>query len=266
MSEPVSARTPRDNFIRATVHDDAFNVRAAAEDDPDSRSVLYGHFARFNEWTEIDSFFEGHFMERFAPGAFKKTIDEGRGKIRMLFQHGRDPEIGDRPIGEITELREDDLGAYYEARLLDGLPTLIVEGLRAGLYGASMRFKSMRERENQDPERSEMNPDGILERTVVEARVPEFGPVTFPQYANASAGLRSLTDEFVFEWIKREPARARELIGSVDIAPVTADPDPDIALAPSPEAAAVKAPPDVERRDHTTYLYGMGKERPAWRL
>jgi hypothetical protein len=31
--------------------------------------TLVGHFASFNEWTEIRSTVEGHFMERIAPGA-----------------------------------------------------------------------------------------------------------------------------------------------------------------------------------------------------
>jgi hypothetical protein len=54
-----------------------------------SEPTLFGHFAVFNEWTEIDSMFEGHFLERIAPGAFKKTFREQQQKV--LFQHGQDP-------------------------------------------------------------------------------------------------------------------------------------------------------------------------------
>ena len=36
--------------------------------------TLHGHFAVFNEWTEINSLMEGNFLERIAPGAFKKTM------------------------------------------------------------------------------------------------------------------------------------------------------------------------------------------------
>jgi phage head maturation protease len=49
----------------------------------------------------------------------------------------------------------------------------------------------------QRPKKTDWNPRGIPERTVQEARVMEFGPVTFPAYAGATAGLRSMTDEFL---------------------------------------------------------------------
>jgi phage head maturation protease len=55
-------------------------------------------------------------MERFAPGAWKKTIGESRSKILALFQHGHDPQIGDKPLGPIVRLEEGDRGGYGEAR------------------------------------------------------------------------------------------------------------------------------------------------------
>jgi phage head maturation protease len=39
--------------------------------------TVSGHFAVFNRWTEIDSLFEGQFMERFAPGSFFPHTDRG---------------------------------------------------------------------------------------------------------------------------------------------------------------------------------------------
>ena len=62
---------------------------------------LVGHFARFGEWAEIHSIHEGHFLERLSPGAFRKTIAENRGRIRALFQHGKDPVVADKPLGPI---------------------------------------------------------------------------------------------------------------------------------------------------------------------
>jgi phage head maturation protease len=44
---------------------------------------------------------------------------------------------------------------------------------------------------------STYNPKGLPERTITEARVFEFGPVTYPAYAGASAGIRSLTDWYL---------------------------------------------------------------------
>jgi HK97 family phage prohead protease len=164
---------PRENLIRAVMP--AVEFRDTTEDD--NGPTLYGYFSRSNEWTEIASAWEGNFMERFAPGAHKKTLREGRDRLRVLFQHGQDPEVGDKPIAEIRDVYEDDQGAFYEARLFDGLPPLILEGLRAGQYGASFRFSVVREQWDEDPGASDHNPKGLPERTVKESRDAEFGPV-----------------------------------------------------------------------------------------
>jgi HK97 family phage prohead protease len=199
---------PRENLIRAVMP--GVEYRDSSADDTDG-PTLFGHFARYNEWTEIREF-GGHFMERFAPGAFKKTLREQRDRLRVLFQHGQDPDIGDKPIAELRDVGEDDEGAFYEARLFDGLPALVMDGLRAGQYGASHRFSVVREREDTRPARSEHNPDGIPERTVTEARLFEFGPVTFPAYAGATAGVRSLTDEFLLSAVRSNPDAVREML------------------------------------------------------
>ena len=158
--------------------------------------TLFGHFATFNSWTEVDSWREGHFLEKIAPGAFTRTFQENFKGIRVLLSHGFDPVVGDKPIAAIQALREDAVGAAYEARLLDGVPELVVSGLSAGLYGASFRFRVLREQFDQAPAPSDYNPGALPERTVLEARVVEFGPVAFPQYKDATAGLRSQFDEW----------------------------------------------------------------------
>jgi HK97 family phage prohead protease len=157
--------------------------------------VMTINFARFNEWTRIDSMFEGTFMERIAPGAFSKTIRESQPKV--LFQHGRDPQIGDKPLGTITDIREEADGAWADVELLDASYVRdIAAGLKAAAYGASFAFQVVREDVNQKPGRSKDNADGIPEKTVRELRMREFGPVTFPAYEGTSAGIRSrsLTD------------------------------------------------------------------------
>jgi HK97 family phage major capsid protein/HK97 family phage prohead protease len=217
---PPDGRPPRDNLVRALSQSPEL-FRAAASDDSDDTKkmpVMRGHFAVFNEWTEINSFWEGEFLERISPGAFKKTFKENRDSMRVLFQHGQDFQVGDKPLGPIAELREDSDGAYYEVPLLDTSYTRdILPGLEAGLYGASFRFRVMKEELVQNPKASSDNPRGIPERTIKEAQVMEFGPVTFPAYPAATAGVRSssvrsLTDAYVVGQMTRDPERLREIL------------------------------------------------------
>lgn len=193
---------PSDNLVRVTV---------AAVDDPASLGlreagdaagpVMFGHFTPFDRWTEIDSFFEGNFMERTVKGAFKRTFKNNRDQMRALFQHGRDPGVHMKPLGSIGVLREEDFGPYYEVPLLDAryVTDDVLPGLRANLYGASYKFRVVHEEVRDDPGVSDYNPKGLPERTIREAQVFEFGPVTFPAYADATAGVRSGTDEYFLD-------------------------------------------------------------------
>jgi hypothetical protein len=116
-----------------------------------------------------------------------------------------------------------------------------------------------------EPAPGDHNPKGLPERSIKEVRLFEYGPVTFPAYANTTPGLRSLTDNFVFDWLAREPERARELVGATDLsraalaareedAPSTTDAAPD---------EGTSAP---ERRDTGRYGLTTHDQRPTWAL
>lgn len=180
-------------------------VRTRAEtnddgEDAPSRPTLFGVFARFDEWNEIRSPIEGHFLERVAPGAFDETFAEygpqGRGWIRAIFDHGHDPHIGMKPIGVPTVLEARAEGAYYEVPLFDSVPALLVDGLRSGAYGASYRFNVARDDElvDLDPDPSEHNPRGIPEVTIQRATIKEIGPTALGADPFATAGVRSDTE------------------------------------------------------------------------
>jgi HK97 family phage prohead protease len=159
-------------------------------------TTMSGHFAVFHTFTEIDSPQEGHFLEKIAPGAFARTFAESRDRIRVLFEHGHDAACGDRPLGVIKQLAEDKRGAAYKVQLLDDASYVadLVPGLRAGLFGASFRFKTIRERFDPRPKRSSWNEHGIPERTLTEVDVREFGPCTFGAYDGATSAVRSSGD------------------------------------------------------------------------
>lgn len=170
-----------------------------SDDPPDGYlGTLTGHFAVFNEWTQIDSVYEGRFLERMAPGAFTKTIGERRDHIKVLYDHGQNARVGNMPLGPIVELREDDRGVFYEVLLADtSYNRDLLPLLRDGLLGASFRFRVINDDWDDTPKRGGHNPQGLPERTVREVALAEFGPVTFPAYDGATAGVRSGTDTFL---------------------------------------------------------------------
>jgi HK97 family phage prohead protease len=199
---------PRDDLVRTT---STFELKRSEGSD---MPILSGTAAVFGEWTEIRSNYEGHFFERFMPGSFKKTISENRSKIRCLFHHGQDPSIGFKPLGPITRLAEENGGLRYDVQLLDtDYNRQLIPGLEAGLYGSSFRFGVVQKNDVRTPERSAWNPKRILQRTITDAYLRELGPTPLPAYAGTSAGVRSLTDEFVLARFPTEEL-LRRLLGT----------------------------------------------------
>jgi Caudovirus prohead serine protease len=151
---------------------------------------LYGHFARWGEWTEIDSAYEALHGKRRPRGV--RALDARAARPDQGSLSARPGQFrGDKPLGPIRELREDRQGAYYEVPLLNASYVAdIAAGVEEGLYGASFRFRVMREEFVENPARSDRNPGRLPERTLREVELYEFGPVTFPAYDGATAGLR----------------------------------------------------------------------------
>ena len=197
-NEPGRAKTPpNDNLVRSRMGDDVVQLRDSGVDG----RTLFGHFAVFNQWAEIDSTREGHFLEQIAPGAFTRSFTDNRYRIKVLYDHGKDPQLGNKPLGKLQELREDDEGGYYEVELIDTPynDEFVIPAARAGLLGASFRFSvpSDGAKWTMRPKRSDYNPSGLPERTINDTDVFELGPVTWPAYEGATAGVRSGTDEFI---------------------------------------------------------------------
>jgi HK97 family phage major capsid protein len=199
-------------------------------------------------WAEIESVAEGHFMERFAPGAFRKTFTENRDNIKVLFQHGRDNSVGQQPIAVLEDVGEDAEGAYYRAELLDGVPPLILDGLRRGVYGSSHTFRVVREDWEPKPKGGAHNPKKLPERIVREALVWEFGPVTWPSYAGQTLA-RSMSDEFSLATLTDDPDHLRNLVNYIDPdAPsVGAEAEPH----PEPERRETVATPTIPKKEPT---------------
>lgn len=207
---PVTLRPDMRKAISDDLADTAAEAaqRANPTGGPDVMTV---EFSAFDTWYPIDSYWEGRFLERTAPGSFAKTISERSGQVKVLFNHGMEASTGDMILGAISLLEERAGGPYAEVPLLDGVPELIVSGLRAGVYGSSFMFEVVRDEWNETPTRSEFNPEGVPERTIREVRLLEFGPVTWPANPAASAGLRSDTDRYAERLRDRAPERFEAL-------------------------------------------------------
>jgi hypothetical protein len=159
--------------------------------------TLTGRFSEFGRWYRVSSKMEGDFLERVSRGATVDTIRDNKDSMRVLFDHGMDAQIGNKVLGPIASLAERSDGPHYEVPLFDtSYNRDLLPGLKAGVYGASMRMRVTGDEWDDHPERSDGNPDGIPERTITAMKVFEFGPVTFPANPGASAGVRSGTDDF----------------------------------------------------------------------
>ena len=168
---------PRDDLVRMVDF-----TRAEASEDG---NTLVGYASVFNEWTDIDSW-EGRFRERIAPTAFDRTIRESGNKVKVLFNHGFDPQIGDKPLGRPRVMEPRGKGLWTETPLDDtsynrDLKALLNSG---ALDGMSFRFSVVSDHWTEGD-------DGVEERTINEVKLFEFGPVTFPAYEATTAGVRN---------------------------------------------------------------------------
>ena len=222
---------PRENLVRMLMGD---SLRAELDGDhSDGRlGTLYGRLMNFNQWAEVNSTIEGHFMEITRSGAATKTFAENRSRMQVVFDHGQDRGIGRKPLGPLEDVSITDDFVDYQAALIDtSYNRDLIPGLRAGLYGNSYRFDvpTGKVRWNDRPTRSADNPQGLPEAVISEMRIKEFGPTPFPVYAGTSAGVRSMTDDYLL----------RQLTVRSEPGP-DPTPEPEPGPDPTPELAAVE--------------------------
>jgi HK97 family phage prohead protease len=207
--------------------------------DGDSLGVMEVRFSAFNKWYEIESYWEGRFLERTVSGSFKKTISERREQIKVLYDHGYDFQVGNKVLGAIDFLEEEGDGPRAEVPLFDTTYNRdLLPGLRAGSYGSSFRFRVIKDEWNDEPGKSKHNPEGIPERTIKEVRLFEFGPVTFPANPESTAGVRSGTDDYYEHLRKANPRQYDDLVARARILRTPSEP----AAASGTAAPAGAAP------------------------
>lgn len=215
---PPEELPPRDYVVRAQFSD------ASSLEERDEQPILRGYLGNFDEWAKVDSHIEGRFFERILPGAFKRTIEHNRARLRVIYDHGLDPRFGRAPLGPLLGLTEGQRGVEYEVALLDtSYNRDLIPGLRAGMYGSSYRFRTVKMDPPVRPAKAtEQNPGRWEERSIRELEMVELGPTPFPIYASTFAGLRSLTDEYRSRQLGIDPEQLPDLHPALPDGPATA--------------------------------------------
>lgn len=267
------------DIIRLTLLPVAWRATDTA-DDAESDSDVLGQmdvrFSPFNQWYEVNSWWEGRFMERTVPGAFKRTISQHNDaksshNMKTLFNHGMDFNVGDKLLGDITKLREESDSPVSTVNLWDtSYNRDLLPGLKRGSYGSSFMFRVTKEAWDNEPEASDHNPEGLPERTIKETHTMEAGPVTWPANPVASAGMRSLsgTDAYYERLAARDPERVERMRAKIialrdsgRLAP-SARPEPVLATASSGDSEPVRSSgltPAQRRERLYPHLRGTGQ-------
>lgn len=142
----------------------------------DDEQHISGYLAKFNTWSEK----LGWFREQILPGAFKKTLKES--DVRCTFNHTPSLILG-RTSAKTLELDEDKTGLHFRNTLPDtSYARDLRESIRRGdVSGCSFAFDTIKDEWSKDE----------TERSLLEVRLHEGGPVTFPAYPQTEVSLRA---------------------------------------------------------------------------
>lgn len=230
---------PRDDLIRMV---DLADTKVEFRDDAAGR-LMVGMPIVFDRWTEIDGW-EGHFLERISPSAVTKTLKERSDRVKVLFNHGFDPQIGDKPLGKPRVMEPRDGGLYTEVPLSrTSYNTDLIELLSDGaIDGMSFRFSVTRESWDENGKVTKSNPKGLPMRTIEELRLFEFGPVTFPAYEATTVGVRGREAYTAWRTVQKESSAEEAESEPSDADPVTSEDRDDTPPLEAPVEATDTEP------------------------
>jgi hypothetical protein len=173
---------PAEGAVERRMFDlEAVDLRVLREEGQPPR--IEGHGAVFNKWSLP---IMGSFRERILPGAFTKTLKESN-DIPSLYNHDPNMVLGRTSNGRL-ELKEDDAGLWFRVTPTDtgyarDLFTNIEE---RNVTGNSFGFMTVKDRWHEEA--------GKSTREIIEARLLDVGPVTFPAYPDTDVAVRHFLD------------------------------------------------------------------------
>jgi len=150
-----------------------------AEGDGETGQTTKGYACLYDNDTSIG----GYFTERFAVGAFTKSLQER--DVVALHSHDDGRPMG-RKSRDTLRFSDDTKGLGFENDLPDtqdgrDLATSIGRG---DIEGMSFRFRAIKEEWDESGD--------IPKRTVIEAELYEITYTAFPAYPDTEVGMRSL--------------------------------------------------------------------------
>ena len=152
---------------------------------------ITGYAAVFDKWSEDLGFFK----EKIEKGAFARSIKDH--DIRALINHDPNLLLG-RNKNKTLKLWEDDKGLGYDVKLPD---TSYANDLKESIRRKDITQNSFGFQTVQD----EWSKDG-KRRTLLEVKLFDISPVTFPAYKQTSVKLREQFgidfDAFNAAWIR----------------------------------------------------------------
>ena len=160
-----------------------FGDELRAIDESDGEPKVEGYPAMFDKYSED----LGGFVERIAPGAFKKSLKNGA-DVRALWNHDQNFVLGRTKSGTV-KLREDDKGLYMINRppntqwardLMVSIGRKDVTQMSFGFWVVDEEWK---ERKDKPPV-----------RTLNEVELIDVSVVTFPAYPDTKVALRSMEE------------------------------------------------------------------------
>lgn len=179
---------------------DQLRVEARAEKPP----LIVGHAALFNNRTMI----AGSFYEEIDPGAFSKTIKEG--DVRSLWNHDINFVLGRTKSGTLR-LSEDEKGLRIEndAPQTQLINDMVLEPMRRGdVDQMSFSFDAVRtEWINQE--------NDLPIRRLLEVKLYDVSPVTFPAYPDADVSVRSAFAAVGIDTLALTQAITRSKVGAI---------------------------------------------------
>lgn len=162
-------------YERRTI--DGAELRVSKPDDGPPR--IAGYAARFNSLSGN----LGGFVEKIAPGAFKRALAE-RQDVRALFNHDPNYVIGRTGANTLT-LREDETGLWMEAQPPDTTwaRDLLTSISRGDISQMSFAFSVAPNGDAVDPKAKPPV------RTLLDVDLFDVSPVTYPAYEQTQVSV-----------------------------------------------------------------------------